>query len=59
LPFHFQIVPADAIGEVRDMSCQQPGARGILQIYPMNVNARCLTPMSEDQRVALDLGAAT
>jgi monoamine oxidase len=39
------------IGQVWDMTYQQPGTRGILQAFPISVHSRQVTGMSEKERL--------
>jgi monoamine oxidase len=40
------------IGQVWDMTYNQPGVRGILQAFPISVHSRRVTAMSESERVS-------
>lgn len=43
------------IGQVWDMTYQQPGSRGILQAFPISIHSRRITGMSESERIQFAL----
>jgi monoamine oxidase len=43
------------IGQVWDMTCSQPGVRGILQAFPISAHSRHVTAMPESERVRFAL----
>jgi len=43
------------IGQVWDVSYKQPGARGVLQTFPISLHSRRVTEMSENERIKFAL----